>query len=172
MHRTRLLIPAALLSLLTVTGCAPAAAPAAPSTGAAEGATPPASTSAASTDRRVEGTVLRFASERATVDVTVGEDNPTVRDLLSRLPLQLTAEEFAGREKIADVPGGLATEGSPGSDPEDGDLIYFTPWGNLGFYYDASGIGFSADTIHIGTYDATRQQLDRLEGAVTVSVLD
>lgn len=116
--------------------------------------------------------MLRFASERETVDVTVGEDNPTVRDLISRLPLELTAEEFAGREKIADIPGGLTTEGSRGSDPEDGDLIYFTPWGNLGFYYDASGIGFSDDTVHIGTYDATRQQLDRLEGAITVSVLD
>lgn len=171
MHATRLLISAALL-LLMVSGCAPAAAPAALPTSAGAGATTFASPNAASTDQRIEGTVLRFASDRETVDVTVGEDNPTVRDLMSRLPMQLTAEEFAGREKIADIPDGLTKQGSPGSDPEDGDLIYFAPWGNLGFYYDASGIGFSEDTMHIGTYDATRQQLDRLEGPVTVSVFE
>ncbi len=26
-------------------------------------------------------------------------------------------------------------------DPENGDLIYFASWGNLGFYYNAEGIG-------------------------------
>ena len=108
--------------------------------------------------------MLRFASERATVDVTVGEDNPTVRDLLSRLPLQLTAEEFAGREKIADLPRPLHYEGSPGADPEVGDLIYFVPWGNLGFYYDTTGIGFSEQTIHLVRYNATPEELARFEG--------
>jgi len=47
------------------------------------------------------------------------------------LPPTLTLEEFNGREKIAQPPRSLCYEGSPGSDPEDGDLIYFMPWGNL-----------------------------------------
>ena len=110
------------------------------------------------------GTVVRFSTGSASLDVTIGEDNPATRDFLSMLPLTLTMEEFAGREKIADLPRALHHEGSPGSDPEDGDLIYFVPWGNLGFYYDASGIGFSDQTIHVGRYNATREELARFEG--------
>jgi hypothetical protein len=117
------------------------------------------------------GTVVRFSSARTSVDVTIGEDNPAVRDFLSRLPLTLTIEEFAGREKISYLPRRLRHRGSPGSDPKNGDLIYFVPWGNLGFYYNAQGIGYSDDTIHLGTYDVRSTQLEQLEGRVTVNVV-
>ena len=120
----------------------------------------------------VVGTVVRFTSASTSVDVTIGEDNPTVRDFLSMVPMSLSVEEFSGREKIAYPPRKLVSEGSPGSDPEDGDLIYYVPWGNLGFDYNASGIGFSDDTIHLGTYQASPEQLQRLEGeAVTIEML-
>ena len=49
-----------------------------------------------------------------------------------------------------------------GHDPEDGDLIYYVPWGNLGFYYNAEGIGYSDATIHLGTYDAQLEQLEEI----------
>ena len=74
----------------------------------------------------VTGTVVRFTAGPETVDVTIDEDNPATRDFLGMLPLTLTLEEFNGREKIADLPRELKYQGSPGSDPEDGDLIYFT----------------------------------------------
>ncbi|MCD4849982.1 hypothetical protein LN996_04080 [Arthrobacter sp. AK01] len=112
----------------------------------------------------VVGTVVRFSTGSASLDVTIGEDNPATRDFLSLLPLTLTMEEFAGREKIAELPRPLNHQGSPGSDPENGDLIYFVPWGNLGFYYDASGIGFSDQTIHLGRYTATPERLAQFEG--------
>ncbi len=185
--RTTLLLTA-FVPLLALTACAPAGpAPADPApaargsasaaSGSASAATPVGPTATAAPEGgastrdsdSVRGTVLRFRSDRTTVDVTVDEDNTTVRDLLGRLPLTVTAEEFAGREKIAAIPDGLETGGSQGSDPEDGDLIYYVPWGGFGFYYDASGIGYSDQTIHLGTYDASRQQLERLEGRVTVT---
>jgi hypothetical protein len=119
----------------------------------------------------VVGTVVRFSSDRTSVDVTIGQNNPAVRDFLSMLPLTLTVEEFTGREKISYLPRKLRHQGSPGSDPKDGDLIYFIPWGNLGFYYNAEGIGYSDATIHLGTYDAPLAQLERLEGRVTVRVV-
>lgn len=120
----------------------------------------------------VVGTVVRFTAGSTSVDLTIGEDNPTVRDFLSRLPLTMEFEEFAGREKIGYFEPKLATEGSPGSDPEDGDLIYFVPWGNLGFYYDTSGIDYSDLTIHIGTYNASMEELEALEGQpVSVAVV-
>lgn len=110
----------------------------------------------------VVGAVVRFTSGPTSVDVTIGEDNPTVRDLLSLLPVTIRLEEYAGREKIGYFERKLTTDGSPGSDPENGDLIYFAPWGNLGFYYNASGISFSNQTIHIGKYRASAAELERL----------
>ncbi len=132
---------------------------------------PCASPAPAASADRVVGTVVRFSNGTSSVDVTSGEDSPAVRDLLSMLPLTLTLEEFAGREKIAYLPRELAYDGSPGSDPEDGDLIYYTPWGNLGFYYDTAGVGYSDQTLHIGTYDASLDQFEDLEGQVTVEVV-
>ncbi len=119
----------------------------------------------------VIGTIVRFTSEATSVDVTIGADSPAVRDFLSMLPLTLTLEEHAGREKIGTLPRALTLDGSPGSDPEDGDLIYFVPWGNLGLYYNAEGIGYSDQTLHIGTFDASPEQLEELEGAVTIEVV-
>ena len=131
-------------------------------------ATPTADADARQSEDRVEGTVVRFSRGDVSVDVTIGEDNPTSRDFLSRLPATITIEEFAGREKISYLKPELDTTDSPGSDPEDGHLIYFVPWGNLGFYYNAEGIDYSDDTIHLGTYEATREKLAQLEGEVTV----
>lgn len=127
--------------------------------------TPPASsgTPEGGVDQ-VVGTVVRFSAGSTSVEVTIDEDNPAVRDFFSMLPLTLTLEEFAGREKIAYLPRELAHAGSPGSDPEDGDLIYYVPWGNIGFYYNTAGIGYSDQTIHLGTYDASLEQLEQLEG--------
>lgn len=120
----------------------------------------------------VVGTVVRFSARSTSVEVTIDEDNPAVRDFLAMLPLTLTLEEFAGREKIAYLPRALAQAGSPGSDPEDGDLIYYVPWGNLGFYYNTTGIGYSDQTTHLGTYDASRDQLEQLVGQdVNVAVV-
>jgi hypothetical protein len=122
-------------------------------------------------DDGVVGTVVRFASDDARVDVTIDQDTPAVRDFLSMLPLTLDVEELSGREKITYLPRELDVAGTAGSDPEDGDLIYYTPWGNLGLYYDASGIEYSDQTLHLGTYDATRDELDLLEGAdVTIEI--
>ncbi|WP_244494670.1 cyclophilin-like fold protein [Ensifer sp. Root127] len=120
----------------------------------------------------VIGTVVRFTDGATTVDVTVGEDSPAVRDFLSMLPLTLKLEEFAGREKISYLPRKLKHIGSPGSDPEDGDLIYFVPWGNLGFYYNTAGIDYSDQTLHIGTYKASPATLEKLaDRPITVEVL-
>ena len=157
-------------------GGEPSSSPAVPPTSASAPATPsppaPASGTPGGGAGQVVGTVVRFSAGSTSVEVTIDQDNPAVRDFLSMLPLTLTLEELAGKEKIAYLPRRLAHGGSPGSDPEDGDLIYYIPWGNLGFYYDAAGIGYSDQTIHLGTYNASRAQLAQLEGQpVTVEVV-
>jgi hypothetical protein len=131
-------------------------------------------TSAAATDPAgIEGTVVRFTGGGTSVDVTVGADTPTTRDFLSLLPLTMTLEDLNGREKIGYPPRELDVAGTPGSDPEDGDLIYYVPWGNIGFYYNADGIDYSDQTPHLGTYQAGREQLDQLaSGEVTIEVVE
>lgn len=165
----------ALAALVVLTGCAATdAGPTATSSTPTPTATPIAPSSAAPTvDDSVVGTVVRFSSDDAVVDVTIGSDNPTSRDFLTLLPLTMSVEEFAGREKISYPPRKLDIDGSPGSDPEDGDLIYFTSWGNLGFYYNTDGVGYSDRTINLGTYSATLDELTRLEGGnVAVEIVD
>lgn len=88
--------------------------------------------------------MVRFSAGSTALQVTIDEDSPAVRVFVSTLPLTRTLEKFAGREKIAYLPRELAYEGSPGSDPEDGDLIYYIPWGNLGFYYTTTTSGPSS----------------------------
>jgi hypothetical protein len=120
---------------------------------------------------QIVGTVVRFTTGSTSVEVTIDQDNPAVRDFLSMLPLTLALEDLAGKEKISYLPRKLMHNGSPGSDPEDGDLIYYVPWGNIGFYYNAAGIGYSDQTIHLGTYNASLDQLNQFEGQpVTVEV--
>ncbi|MCF4121711.1 hypothetical protein L1785_12030 [Antribacter sp. KLBMP9083] len=185
MKPSRVSLAASVTLLAVLAGCA--ATEPAPTSGTASGSpappssaapTPSPTSSAAESPaepsdptQEVIGTVVRFTSDDNQVDVTIDQDTPAVRDFLSMLPLALAVEEFNGREKIAYLPRELDHQGTPGSDPEDGDLIYYTPWGNLGFYYNTAGIGYSDATLHLGTYDAALDQLDLLEGPVTVEVV-
>jgi hypothetical protein len=60
-------------------------------------------------------------------------DSKTTRDFISLLPLTLTLEDYAGTEKISDLPKRSSTEDVPsGSDPSVGDITYYAPWGNFG----------------------------------------
>ena len=143
----------------------------APTVTAAPATATPANESraAAPTSTPVEGAVVRFSTTEASVDVMISADNAATRDFLSMLPLTLSFSDFAGREKVADLPRGLDRDGVPGSDPEDGDLISYIPWSNLAFYYDASGIGFDENVIRLATTNATLAELEGLEsGPVTI----
>lgn len=63
-------------------------------------------------------------------------DNKTARDFINLLPLSLTLEDYAGTEKISDLPQRLNIEDAPtGSDPSIGDITYYAPWGNLAIFY-------------------------------------
>lgn len=55
-------------------------------------------------------------------------DNPTTRDFISLLPLDLTLEDYAGTEKISYLPKKLSKEEAPlGFDPSVGDITYYAP---------------------------------------------
>jgi hypothetical protein len=79
-------------------------------------------------------------------------DNPSARDLVSMLPLDLTIEDYSNNEKIAHLPRKLTEEGSgPFTSEAAGDLCYYAPWGNLAFFY--AGYRYSSGLIRLGRLD-------------------
>ncbi len=79
-------------------------------------------------------------------------DNPSARDFASMLPLDLTIDDYANNEKIAYLPRKLAEEGSgPFPNEAPGDLCYYSPWGNLAFFY--AGYRYSSGLIRLGRLD-------------------
>jgi hypothetical protein len=80
-------------------------------------------------------------------------DSATTRDFISLLPLTLTLEDYAGTEKISNLPKRLSTENAPsGSDPSVGDIAYYTPWGNLAIFY--RDFGYSRGLVILGKIDS------------------
>ncbi len=62
--------------------------------------------------------------------------NATSRDLISRLPLELSIEDFPTNAKRAHLPRRLdETGGQPIRDEAPSDLCYFRGWGNLAFFH-------------------------------------
>jgi hypothetical protein len=115
-------------------------------------------------------------SEKQKIKITVGEtmltatlnDSKTSRDFISLLPLTLTLEDYAGTEKISDLPRRLSTEGAPsGSDPSVGDIAYYTPWGNLAIFY--RDFRYSAGLVILGKIDSGIEAFNA-RGSVKVKI--
>ena len=170
---TAALATAAFGALLLTAAVAPTAATSAPSTPTTAACPAPTGSPVAgvtgsptpvlSTEPNAGETRVRFTVGDAEIIVRLA-DNPTSRDFLSMLPLTLEFEDFASMEKIGYLPRELTTEGSAGGAPANGDLIYFVPWGNLGFFYDAERRDESYDdrVIPIGTVETGDEPLDEL----------
>lgn len=80
------------------------------------------------------------------------EDNPSARDLVSILPLDLTIDDYSTNEKIAYLPRKLTEEGSGRFGGEAaGDLCYYAPWGNLAMFYGS--YRWSRGLIRLGRLD-------------------
>jgi hypothetical protein len=161
---------------LALSGCGedqPLPANTAASTTPIDSASPTTAPTVAAAADSIIGTVLRFTAPDGSVDVTIDQDNPATRDLLSILPLTLTFEDFAGKEKIAYPPRELQTAGSPPSSAGAGDLAIYTPWGDIAFFYEGERGTASANIVHLGTFDASPDQLQLLEGGpVTVDLVE
>lgn len=88
-------------------------------------------------------------NEVAKIDL---EDNPATRDFYALLPLSLDFRDYAGKEKISpELPKRLNTSGLNGYNPQVGDLFYFSPWGNLGIFYEKQP--FHSGLVRFGSVD-------------------
>lgn len=90
-----------------------------------------------------------FADRTFTISLV---DNPTARDLLSLLPIDLTIEDYSTNEKIAYLPRKLSDEGAePFANEAAGDFCYYAPWGDIVFFYDS--YRYSRGLIRLGRID-------------------
>lgn len=95
-------------------------------------------------------------------------DSETTRDFVSLLPLTLTLQDYAGIEKISDLPRALTTKNAPGSrDFPTGDLAYYAPWGNLAIHHEQ--FGYASGLVMLGNIDSGKDAL-LIPGSVTVTI--
>jgi len=101
-----------------------------------------------------EGAIMRIRLTFADQDFKATlEDNPSARDLVSMLPLDLTVGDYSTNEKIAYLPRKLTEEGSGRfGDEAVGDLCYYAPWGNLAMFHGP--YRWSRGLIRLGRLDA------------------
>lgn len=96
-------------------------------------------------------------------------DTETSRDFVSMLPLKLRLTDYAGSEKISDLPRKLPTKQAPiGYAPAVGDIAYYAPWGNLAVFY--KNAGHANGLIQLGKLDGGIEKLASEKGDFDVFV--
>jgi hypothetical protein len=127
----------------------------------------PSTSAAAAPETEEESMEIRLRVNDAVVTATL-VDSETTRDFISLLPLTLTLEDYAGTEKISQLPQRLSTEGAPvGSDPSVGDITYYAPWGNLAIFY--RDFGYASGLVILGKIDSGMEALN-VAGSVDVTI--
>ncbi len=96
------------------------------------------------------------------------EDHAAGRDFLSRLPLEVTLNDYNDTtEKIFYPDPALTTEGvARGCAPTPGDITIYAPWGNVAIF--CKSWSHSNDLIKIGRIDGNGVEALTVEGDITV----
>lgn len=112
------------------------------------------------------------------INITVGgrtitatmEDNAAARDLSSRLPLEITLNDYNNTtEKIFYPDPALKTEGvKRGCAPVPGDITIYAPWGNVAIF--CKNWSYSNDLIKIGHIDGDGISALTVSGDVKVKI--
>ena len=112
------------------------------------------------------------------MNITVGdrtitatmEDNAAGRDFLSRLPLEITLEDYNNNtEKIFYPSPALTTEGvTRGCTPTPGDITIYAPWGNMAIFCKSGSR--SNDLIKIGRIDGKGIEALNVGGDIRVKL--
>lgn len=112
------------------------------------------------------------------INITVGgrtitatmEDNAAARDLSSRLPLEITLNDYNNTtEKIFYPDPALKTEGvKRRCAPVPGDITIYAPWGNVAIF--CKNWSYSNDLIKIGHIDGDGISALTVSGDVKVKI--
>jgi hypothetical protein len=96
-------------------------------------------------------------------------ESATTGDFISLLPLTLTLRDYAGTEKVSDLPRRLSTADAPaGTDPDVGDITYYAPWGNLAIFY--KDFGYSSGLVKLGSIHSGIEDLAAMSGDFTITI--
>lgn len=98
------------------------------------------------------------------------ENNAAGRDFLSRLPLEVTLNDYNNTtEKIFYPDPALTTEGvARGCAPTSGDITIYAPWGNVAIF--CKNWSHSNDLIKIGRIDGNGIEALTVTGDITVKI--
>jgi hypothetical protein len=97
-------------------------------------------------------------------------DNPTARDFVSVLPLNVSMNDLFGREKYGDLPKALSQQGPRTNRYEVGDIAYWSPDHQFAVYYHQDGEAIpSPGIIPIAKIDAGIEAFN-VRGAVKVTI--
>lgn len=83
-----------------------------------------------------EGTMeIKLSFENNELFITLDE-NPASKEFYEMLPLELEFSDYGRKEKVAHLVKKLGLNNTQGYEPQIGDFFYFSPWGNIGIYYE------------------------------------
>lgn len=122
----------------------------------------------ASASAFAEGERVKFIFDDKEI-IVVLEDNSGAESLLKQLPLTLKFEDYSSTEKISYPPEKLDISRAPKScTPKRGDLAYYSPWGNLAFFY--RDFRYSNGLVPLGRIETGIEALEELDRAASVKV--
>lgn len=112
---------------------------------------------------------IKMTVGNRTITATM-ENNATARDFLSRLPLEITLEDYNNiTEKIYYPSPALNTENTPrGCTPVAGDITLYIPWGNIAIF--CKNWSQSNDLIKLGHIDDNGIEILKVSGNVNVKI--
>ena len=112
---------------------------------------------------------VNITTGNRTITATM-EDNAAARDFLSRLPLEITLNDYNNTtEKIFYPDPALTTEGVTwGCTPAPGDITIYAPWGNVAIF--CKRWSHSRDLIKIGRIDGNGIEVLSVAGDISVKI--
>ena len=97
------------------------------------------------------------------------ENNKTVDDFLSKLPMTVVFEDYNNTEKIAYLDNELVKdEEAAGCKPEAGTFALYAPWGNLSVFYKEWS--YTGDLIPMGEIESGLEDLTSMTDDFTVTI--
>ncbi|MFQ8639831.1 MAG: cyclophilin-like fold protein [Acutalibacteraceae bacterium] len=119
--------------------------------------------------RNLSGEKIAIHAGESTFTVEL-YDNPTANDLLTQLPLTLTANDYAGYdEKVIRLDDSLSMENAPdGDEPAIPEVGYYEPGNWIALYYGY--IGYWSGKVPLGRIDASTEELSAIPDGTTVTI--
>lgn len=116
---------------------------------------------------KVLASKIRIVSDSGQAVITL-YDTPASKDFVSLLPLSLPFRDYAGEEKIANLPRKLTTQGGISGNDDEGDFTYYVPWGNLAVFY--KGFGKDQGLRILGRIESGKEWLAAQTGDFTARI--